>query len=211
VDWVKSRKDRIAVGVDLDHEPLQWCREHFIPKLKPQQQERLTLLEQDVRTSSGRKFDIIAAQNFSFFLFKTRDLLREYFEYVLGNLADDGLLIMDMMGGSECQLENHTEKRKKKGFVYYWEQLRFDPITHDAVFAIHFKFPDGSKWNNAFTYDWRLWGCPEVRELLLEAGFSKADVLWEGTDENNEGDSKFKVRKNVPADPSWIAYVVAQK
>jgi hypothetical protein len=211
VEWVKSRRDRAAIGVDLDPEPLQWCRDHFIPELDSDQRRRLTLLEQDVRSTSERRFDIVAAQNFSFFLFKTRQALREYFEYALSNLADEGLLVMDMMGGSECQLEDRTEKRRKKGFVYQWEHKRFDPITHCARYAIHFKFPDGSKWKNAFEYDWRLWTCPEVSELLTEAGFSRVDILWEGTDRHGEGNSRFKVRKNVPADPSWIAYVVAEK
>ena len=210
-DWVKSKKDRVAVGIDLDLEPLQWCREHFLPKLKDHQLERLTLVEQDVRTTGEQKFDILAAQNFSFFLFETRDTLREYFEYALGNLADEGLLFADMFGGSECYLEDRSEKRKKDGFTYIWEQKRFDPITHHADFAIHFKFPDGTKWKNAFTYSWRLWSVPEVLELLLEAGFSRADVYWEGADEDGEGDGNFKIRKHVPADPAWIAYIVAQK
>lgn len=211
VDWVRSRADRIAVGVDLDPQPLAWCTEHLLPSLTAAQRARLKLLEQDVRTTGSQKFHIVSAQNFSFFLFKTRDSLREYFEYALSNLADQGLLVADMMGGSECMLEDRMDKRKKDGFTYLWEQKRFDPITHDTHFAIHFKFPDGSQWKDAFTYDWRLWTMPEVRELLREAGFSKVDVYWEGTDENNEGDGNFKIRKHVPADPAWIAYIVAQK
>ncbi len=211
VEWVKSHKDRTAVGVDLDPEPLAWCREHFLPDLNDDQRDRITLREQDVRALDATKYDIVAAQNFSFFLFKTRPALREYFEYALGNLADDGLLIADMMGGSECHLEDRTEKRKKDGFTYLWEQKRFDPITHETQFAIHFKFPGGSKWKNAFEYDWRLWTMPEVRELLAEAGFSKADVYWEGADEDGEGDGDFRIRKHADADPAWIAYIVAQK
>ena len=57
---------------------------------------------------------------------------------------------------------------------------------------IHFSFPDGSKIKKAFTYDWRLWTLPEIRELLLEAGFQRATVYWEGTnEETEEGDGEF--------------------
>lgn len=210
-EWVKSRKDRRAVGVDLDPEPLQWYREHIEPTLEPEQAERVTLLEDDVRTLADIGADVLAAQNFSFFLFKTREELRDYFQYALDNLAPEGMMVLDMMGGSEVMLEDHQDETKKKGFTYIWEQTRFDPTTHDAKFAIHFKFKDGSKWSNAFEYDWRLWTIPEVRELLLEAGFSKVDVLWEGTDKDGEGDSNFKVRRHVPADPAWIAYIIAEK
>jgi len=208
-EWIRSRKDRIAVGVDLDPEPLQWSREHLIPKLKEHQRQRLTLLQEDVRQASPDKADVLAAQNFSFFLFRTREALREYFAYARANLADEGLMVLDMMGGSEVLLEEHEDKTKKDGFTYVWEQERFDPITHFTRFHIHFRFPDGSKMNKAFSYEWRLWMMPEVIELLNEAGFSQVDVYWEGVDEDGEGDGVFRVRRNAPADPAWIAYIVA--
>ena len=44
-----------------------------------------------------------------------------------------------------------------------------NPITHATTCHIHFKFPDGSKLKKAFTYEWRLWTAPEIRELLLVA------------------------------------------
>jgi hypothetical protein len=108
-EWVKAKKDRIAIGVDLDPEPLDWSQQHLIPQLKAHQQERITLLEQDVRTVSPTKADVLAAQNFSFFLFKTREGLRDYFEHAHANLADEGVMVLDMMGGSETFLEGHTD------------------------------------------------------------------------------------------------------
>jgi len=210
-EWVKSHKKRRAVGVDLDPEPLRWYRDHIESTLTEDQAARVELREEDVRTEGDEGADVLAAQNFSFYLFKTREALRDYFEYALDNLAGEGVMVLDMMGGSEVMLEDHKDTTKKKGFTYVWEQKRFDPTTHEALFAIHFKFKDGSKWKNAFEYDWRIWSIPEVRELLLEAGFSKVDVYWEGTDEDGEGDSNFKVRKHIPADPAWIAYIVAEK
>ena len=56
---------------------------------------------------------------------------------------------------------------------------------------IHFKFPDGSKIKRAFSYTWRLWTAPELRDMLLDAGFRNVTVYWEGEDDNGEGNGEF--------------------
>ena len=56
---------------------------------------------------------------------------------------------------------------------------RHDPITHDSIFYIHFKFSDGSKMKRAFEYHWRYWSIPEVREVLSDVGFGRTDVYWD--------------------------------
>ena len=58
---------------------------------------------------------------------------------------------------------------------------------------------------------WRLWSIPEVRELMLEAGFSKADVYWEGPGKDGDGDGIYKKREKVENDDVWIAYIVGVK
>ena len=217
-EWVKLHADNVAYGIDLDPEPLAWGKANLQPALSDGQRHRIALYEDDVRTAAEVKADVLAAQNFSFFLFKTRDALRDYFQHALANLADDGIMVMDMMGGSECYEEDHQDIRTIesdvkgfKKFKYIWEQKRFNPITADALFHIHFKFKDGSKLDKAFTYDWRFWTVPEVTELLLEAGFSDATVYWEETDEDGDETGEFSPATEGPADPSWIAYIVAQK
>ena len=70
---------------------------------------------------------------------------------------------------------------------------------------------DGTRIERAFTYEWRLWSAPEIRELLLEAGFSKATVYWEGEDEDGEGNGEFLPDEKGEADLAWIAYIVAEK
>lgn len=210
-EWVKSRSDRRAIGVDLDPEPIQWCIENNFKPLTDEQRQRIEFRIDDVRTPAADRADILAAQNFSFFCFQTRDALRGYFQAARNHLADEGLFVLDMMGGSETLEEDRIEKSKKDGFVYQWEQKRFDPITHHCKYHIHFKFPDGSKMKKAFTYEWRMWMIPEVTELLLEAGFSEAEVYWEGTDKNGEGDGVFRKREHADSDPSWIAYLVGVK
>lgn len=217
-EWIKLHQDNVAYGVDLDPEPLVWGKANLQPQLTEEQRSRITLYEDDVRSAAEVKADVLAAQNFSFFLFKTRDALRGYFAQALANIADDGIMVMDMMGGSDCHIEDHKDIRTIesdvpgfKKFKYIWEQKRFNPITADALFHIHFRFKDGSKLDKAFTYDWRFWTLPEVQELLLEAGFSDATVYWEETDEDGDETGEFEPATEGPADPSWIAYIVAKK
>ena len=47
-EWVRRSSDRVAVGVDIDPEPLGWGREHHLSKLKAKQQRRVELLQDDV-------------------------------------------------------------------------------------------------------------------------------------------------------------------
>ena len=214
-DWVVAGEKRTAVGVDLCGETLRWGRDHNLSKLKPAEQSRVTILEQDVRTASEQKFDVLAAQNFSFWIFKTRDAVREYFEVAYSNLNDQGIMVMDMMGGGACYEEGNVDKRTirkgKNGFDYHWKQVSFNPVTADATFAISFKFADGSRLRNAFEYDWRFWTIPEVRELAAEAGFRETHVYWEQEDEDGEDTGEWKRDEVVSSNASWIAYIVAVK
>ena len=118
----------------------------------------------------------------------------------------------DHEGGPEAQEETKEKtKHKKHGFSYIWHQATFHPITNFIRCHIHFKFKDGSKIKKAFTYEWRLWSAPELRELLLEAGFEKATAYWEGEDEDGEGNGEFTPDEKGEADLAWIAYIVAEK
>ena len=209
-EWAKG-EGRTALGVDLDPEPLAWGREHNLAKLEPAAQPRVTLVEGDVREVREPQADVLAAQNFSYWIFKTRDDLRAYFRIARENLAEGGIMVLDLFGGSACYVENAVDVRKYKGFRYRWEMDEFDPISHDVRHYIHFDFKDGSHLERAFTYEWRFWTIPEVREVLEEAGFSASTVYWEGEDEDGEGNDEYGPVEIATCDPSWIAYVVAQK
>ncbi len=206
--WVKSDRRRTALGVDIERSVLEWGREHLLSKLDPEPASRLTLLEGDVREPHPSRHDVIVALNYSYFCFKTRDLVRGYFEAVRNHLAEDGLFFLDLFGGWEAQQEL-TEKRKLDGFRYIWQQAFFNPITADFLAHIHFSFPDGSKMKRAFSYDWRLWTLPELRELLAEAGFGHVEVLWEGEDGQGQGNGEFRRRTSVTNDPGFNAYLMA--
>ncbi|MGB7345019.1 MAG: hypothetical protein WBD20_12465 [Pirellulaceae bacterium] len=215
-EWVKSDKRRTALGVDLCGETLQWGHDNNLAKLNPEQKQRVRLIEQDVRKRNKPTVDVLAAQNFSFWIFKTRAEVIEYFKVARSNLKEDGIMVMDMMGGGECFSEGFVDKRTikkgKRGFDYRWTQISFNPITADASFSISFKFPDGSKLKHAFEYHWRFWSIPEVREMLTEAGFSESRVYWEiDEDEDPDREGQWEQREVAPSDPSWICYLVAKK
>ncbi|MGB7323777.1 MAG: hypothetical protein WBD31_02825 [Rubripirellula sp.] len=214
-EWVKSGPRRTAVGVDLDKPTLQWGRKNNLDKLTAKQQERVQILTQDVRKRNRPTVDVLAAQNFSFWLFKTRKEVVDYFKVARSSLNSKGIMVMDMMGGGDCYTENNVDKRKirkgKKGFSYHWEQASYNPVNADATFYIHFKFADGSKLKRAFEYHWRFWTIPEVREMLAEAGFSESHVYWENDDEESKQFGEWQRSETAPSDPSWISYVVAMK
>jgi len=210
-DWVRRSDQHIAIGIDLDAEVLAWGKEHNLRALSGEQQRRIHLLEANVLDADVEAADITLAMNFSYYLFLKREDLREYFRSALAGLKDDGLLILDSYGGYEAPMELE-EPRDCDGFTYIWDQARFNPIDSLMDCNIHFEFPDGSRIENAFSYHWRLWTLPEITEILLEAGFNKATVYWEGTDEDNdeEGNGVYEPATVGDADPGWIAYIVAE-
>ncbi|MCK4871988.1 MAG: hypothetical protein KAS72_04605 [Phycisphaerales bacterium] len=213
-EWIKRRKTNCAVAVDNDAEPLEWGRMHHVKPLG-EASERIDLVLGDVLTIQTRRthspMDIVLAMNFSYWTFQERDLMCRYFRRVHAALADDGLFMLDASGGPESH-ELREETREQEGFDYIWDQAKFNPITHEMTCYIHFAFPDGSKMRRAFTYTWRLWSLPEIREILEEAGFKNATVYWEGTDrKTEEGNGVFRATTKGEPCPSWIAYIVAEK
>ncbi len=207
--WVADHGEHRAFGVDIDPEPLAWGRRHNLARLRPGQAERVRLLRGDVLHVRTPPADVLVAFNFSYFLWKTRPELVRYFRCARRRLRRGGLFVIDAYGGPEAQ-EPREERRAMGGFTYVWDQDRFDPISHATTCFIHFEFPDGSRLARCFRYDWRLWTLPELRELLVEAGFGDVEVYWEGTDRRtNEPNGVYTRRRVAPPDPAWVAYVAA--
>ena len=209
-EWVRRRKSNRAIGVDLDADVQAWGRRHHVAKLGPSG-ERVTLLNENVLDVETEPVDVVLAMNFSYWIFKERAQLKQYFRSVYESLVDDGIYFLDAYGGSDAYREMR-ERTKYDEFTYIWDQASFDPITGDMVCRIHFTFPDGSRMKNAFTYDWRLWTLPEIREVLLEAGFQRVTVYWQGDDEDSdEGNGEFEPAEHGEADDAWIVYITAEK
>ncbi len=232
--WVKSDSQRRALGVDIDADVLGWAQEHNLSALG-QAIKRIQLVQQDVLQGSKELFDIVGAFNFSYFIFKTRELMRDYYLSVFRSLHPGGLFVLDVYGGYESVqtleeprkvkvpkqysgTKKHSEPEEAwaglkgmKNFTYIWDQAFFNPIDHGVINHIHFRFKDGSEINQAFSYDWRLWTLPEIRELLEEAGFPSVQFYWEEDDEDGDGTGVYVAREEAENDPGWLAYVVAQK
>lgn len=233
-EWLRRRSTNIAVGVDLDGPTLDWGREHNLPLLTPAQRDRLHIHQGNVldpvpHTRTLGAFDVVLAMNFSFWCFKQRTTMLAYFTAVRTALATDGMLFLDFYGGSDAIKETRERRkipRARKNdegwfppgpgvyngpYTYIWEQEKYNPITGDLRCHIHFRFPDGSAIRRAFSYDWRLWSLPEIREVLMDAGFRKTTVYWEGDDGKGGGDGVFTATEEGDASLSHICYVTAER
>jgi SAM-dependent methyltransferase len=209
--WTRRHPGNRAWGVDLDPEVLAWGEKAHAARLPAGARARLELRQADVLDAHTPPVDVVLALNFSYWTFKDRPALRAYFAAAHRALKSDGVLILDAYGGSDAQRELR-ERTDFGRFTYVWHQAEYDPVTARYTCHIDFTFPDGSRLPKAFTYHWRLWTLPELRELLLEAGFCRATVYAQGYDEKTgEGDDKFLPTESMPADAAWIAYLVAER
>ena len=215
-EWVRRNKNNQAIGIDLDTEVLDWSRQNQVGKLPKHQRDRIRLIEANVLDVKTDKVDIVSAMNFSYWLLKEPALLSSYFSRVAKALKKDGVFFLDAYGGYDSFREIEEEREIDEGdlsFTYIWEQEKFDPITNELQCSIHFEFEDGSRLERAFSYEWRLWTLPEIKQLLLDSGFNKVTFYWQGFDEDGEEDGDFKAVKagEVDADAGWICYITAEK
>jgi SAM-dependent methyltransferase len=209
-EWANLGQDKRAIGIDLDPEPLAYGTAHNLPLLSESARKRVTTFERDVLARPAPKADIICAMNFSYFIFHSRETLRLYFEACRRSLLPGGLLLVDTFGGPSCGKASVDTKRLP-GLVYKWEQEDFDPINNRARFHIHFQ-PKGERMRKrVFTYDWRMWSIPEVRDIMIDAGFKDTAVYWEGTGKNGRGSGKYHRKIRGESCDVWVAYVVGIK
>ena len=219
--FVQRHRENRAWGVDLHGPTLDWCRRYNYPRLGDAAR-RVSLLERDVCHVRRPRVELATALNFSYSVFKTRDLLRAYFRNARESLTEDGIFVLDAFGGNEAMdsLEESRripasiafDGRRVPPFTYVWHQERFNTIDHHILCHIHFRFRDGSRREGAFTYDWRLWTLPELQELLLEAGFASTEVYMEGwNQETKEANGIFRRRSYFENQAGWIGYVVGYR
>lgn len=217
-EWVARRRNRRAWAVDLSGPTLAWARRHHVAWIGAAA-ERVRLIQADVRRSGAPAVDVIAALNCSYWVFKRRTELVDYFRRARRGLRPGGLLMLDSFGGegAMCAL---IEKRRVRGrrtyagervppFTYTWEQESFNPVDHHLLSHITFH-PDGHRAiRRAFTYDWRMWSLPEITEALGEAGFRDAHVYVQGwDDEKDQPLSIYRRRGRFENQEAWLAYIV---
>jgi SAM-dependent methyltransferase len=207
----------VGYGVDLDPHALDWARRHRLARLDPSVVSRVRLVEGDVRTARVPKVDLLLAYNFSYWVFKTRDELRGYFRAARRGLKPDGVFVVNAFGGTDA-MKPMVERRRIPAkqapdgwalprFRYVWEQESFNPIDHAFRCAIHFEFDRGRAMRRAFTYDWRFWTLPEIRELMAEAGFPETRVYVEAWDDETKPDPPSARRATMDQQETWLALV----
>jgi SAM-dependent methyltransferase len=209
-EWVKLGDNKKAVGVDLDEEPIEYGKNNYLAELTDDQKSRVEVINANVMDKNNPQADIVSASNFSYYIFKDRETLKTYYKSAYNSVKDDGIFIVDCFGGTAAT-EPVEEETEQDGFSYFWDQDSFDPVTNFAQFYIHFKRKGEKKRKKVFSYDWRMWSIPEIREIMLEAGFKDTKVMWEGTDKDGDGDGKFKAVEKGEHCESWVAYVIGVK
>ncbi|MBN8554469.1 MAG: class I SAM-dependent methyltransferase [Deltaproteobacteria bacterium] len=218
VEWIKLHPQNKSYSLDLSKEPLNYGIKNHLIRLSQEEKKRLSIRRQNVLHARTPKVDLITSMNFSYSCLKTKAELKKYFQNAFRSLHKKGMLLIDVMGGSEVQAPNIERTkislgRGKPKFTYIWEQKNFDAINHEARFAIHFQMADSKrKLKNVFTYDWRLWSLPELQDLMKEVGFDDVHIYWEGTRRNSEeGNGVFTRKKSVADCEVWIAYIAGIK
>ncbi len=208
-EWVMDAKSNTAVAIDLDDDPIEYGKKKHYARLSANEQKRMNYIKGNVLDENNPSADIICAFNFSYFIFKKRTALLNYFRSVRKKMGPESVFFLDLFGGPESQtlMEEETEH---ESFSYYWDCQKFNPLTNECTFAIHFKDAQGKKHKNAFVYHWRLWSMPELRDLLIEAGFSQTIAYWEEDDEDDEGgNGTFYPSEEEENCESWVTYIAA--
>lgn len=234
--WVQRRPPNVAVGLDLDPDPLGFARKR-LGQMSEDEAGRVKLVQSDVLAPPAGlgKFDVICAFNFSYWIFQQRETLVKYFATARKSLAPGGVFVADFFGGSDC-LKELREQRSKRlprivgedgavenpggRFTYIWEQAKFNPATGNIVCKISFSVPGPAAGKakaakptlvkHAFTYDWRLYTMPELVDILRDAGFKTVRTYLEKETRSGEGTGKYFASDKASADLCFLAYLVAK-
>lgn len=205
--WAMRHPDNRAVGIDLDPEPLAWAKaRRFAPGTEAA--KRVQLIKGSVLDARRGSFDVVAALNFSWLVFKTREDVLAYFGRVRSSLAKNGVFCLDLYGGPDSQRATEDHSRMGK-FSYYWEQKSWDAVSAETKCAIHFRLADGKKRRDVFTYDWRLWTLAETLDLLREARFEILEVQDEISESVARGTAVYKPVTRITDSESYVANVLA--
>uniref|UniRef100_A0A1D1XDR3 Uncharacterized protein n=1 Tax=Anthurium amnicola TaxID=1678845 RepID=A0A1D1XDR3_9ARAE len=162
--------------------------------------------------------DVVCAFNYSCCCLHRRADLVLYFKHVLGVLSKGGgIFIMDLYGGSssECKLKL---QRRFSGFTYIWEQQEFDIVNRTTRISLHFHMGKKQILRHAFSYHWRLWSLPEIKDCLEEAGFQSVHFWIREMPDTRESmnskefdagsDVKYEEASSFPQRDAWNAYIV---
>ncbi|CAI0544266.1 unnamed protein product [Linum tenue] len=164
--------------------------------------------------------DIVCAFNFSCCCLHKRAELVLYFKNVLDCLSrKGGIFVMDLYGGTSSEQKLRLQRRFPN-FTYMWEQDEFDIVARKTKISLHFHLlKQQRKIRHAFSYSWRLWSLPEIKDCLEEAGFRSVHFWLRKMPDVEESrstqgfgagrDIKYEEVQKFEQEDSWNAYIVA--
>ncbi len=195
-EWVRRVEGGRAIAVDRDPQALRRIPKH----------PAVTVVAGDVvdatRPPARFRVDILHAGNFSICQWHTRKDLLGYLRHARARLRPRGVFVCDLYGGERAFAPGSARRQHRladgRRVTYTWEQRSADPLTGRVLNAIHFEVGhrgEGRRtaFRDAFVYDWRLWGVPELRDALAEAGFADSDV-YARTPEAIDGEGQVHTR-----------------
>ncbi len=211
VEWTRQVDGGRAIAVDRDDETLA-----RIPA-----NDAIEVVVGDVvrDTDAARHAaDVIWAGNFSIGELHTRADLLGYLRHARSRLMPGGLFACDIYGGESAFMvgSEDVEHPLPDGriVVYTWEQRSADPVSGRVRNAIHFEVRrDGAveqTLRDAFTYDWRLWGVPELREAFAEAGFTAVELYARTPDAVDDAGNVY-VQPLETVDDSFDVIIAARR
>lgn len=213
--WCALAPDARAIAVDADQAPLR----------RLAGADRVRAVVADVMACHA-KADVIAATNFPLGYWHTRKELVAYLAHARTCTAPGGIFACDLYGGSDAfrhgansvSLRGPSAERIR----YTWEQRSADPMTARVFNAIHFRISPPSRrtgaarpveLRDAFTYDWRLWSIPEMRDAMLDAGWASVDV-YDSLGDAIDQDGRVYLRPLEPGDAlddPYVVYLIARR
>lgn len=164
--------------------------------------------------------DTVCAFNYSCCCLHSRKELILYFKHALNALSrKGGIFAMDLYGGTSSEGVLRLQRRFPN-FTYVWEQDEFDIIQRKTRISLHYNLhKQKRKIRQAFSYSWRLWSLPEVKDCLEEAGFRSVHFWIRNMPDSEEiksmdgfsvgRDVKYEEATSFQQQDSWNAYIVA--
>ncbi|MEM6750856.1 MAG: hypothetical protein AAF612_10340, partial [Planctomycetota bacterium] len=210
--WAMSDPDRQAMAVDHHGPTVRWGD-------RRRAHEDVHRVVGDVLETSGPKADLVAALNFSAFVFHGRQNMVRYLRACRRRLRPRGVVVMDLFGGPGARRVQTQTRRIPAdrlpglpAFTYRWVQHAFDEATARIDCRVYFDLPGRpASERPAFRYDWRLWAPAELREAAAEAGFGDV-ALW--TDlpatPGRPGDPRYRPRRRMGDREDFVAYLAAR-
>ncbi|XP_010521665.1 PREDICTED: uncharacterized protein LOC104800539 isoform X2 [Tarenaya hassleriana] len=166
------------------------------------------------------KRDIVCAFNYSCCCLHKRSELISYFKNARNALSKrGGIFVMDLYGGTSAEGQLKLQRRFPS-FTYVWEQAEFDIIGRKTRISLHYHLlKQNKKLRHAFSYSWRLWSLPEIKDCLEEAGFGSVHFWLREMPDSSEmrrtegfghgRDLKYEEVESFQQCDAWNAYVIA--